>query len=157
MGGEFMRWTDITTSRWGSVVENLFGESIQLHTDYLLQDVFRSRPMIVPYRYVFPYIIEGIIVLLFLTGIWMGRHSRFLWLALSWFLLDVALHIGLGFGINEVYIMSAHWMFVIPIAIGFLVRHCNLRFLPWLRGLLMLLTAYLLIYNGWLIGKYLMA
>ena len=157
MAGEFMRWTDVTTSRWGSVVENLFGESIQLHTDYLLQDVFRSRPMIVSYRYVFPYIIEGIIVLLFLTGIWMGRHSRFLWLALSWFLLDVALHIGLGFGINEVYIMSAHWMFVIPIAIGFLVRHCNLRFLPWLRGLLMLLTAYLLIYNGWLIGKYLMA
>lgn len=157
MGGEFMRWTDVTTSRWGSVVENLFGESIQLHTDYLLQDVFRSRPMIVSYRYVFPYIIEGIVVLLFLVGIWMGRRSRFLWLALSWFLLDVALHIGLGFGINEVYIMSAHWMFVVPIAIGFLLHHCHFRYLPWLRGLLILLTAYLLIYNGWLIGKYLMA
>jgi len=70
--------------------------------------------------------------------------------------LDVALHIGLGFGINEVYIMSAHWMFVIPIAIGYLFRYCNLRLLPWIRGIVMLLIVYLFIYNGCLIGQFLL-
>jgi hypothetical protein len=73
----------------------------------------------------------------------------------SWFLLDMGLHVGLGFGINEVYIMSAHWMFIIPIAIGFLVNRLHHSMLPYMRGLLLVLTLYLLMYNGWLIGKFL--
>lgn len=68
--GEFISWTDVTTSRSESIVENLFGESIQLHQDYLLGDVLRTRPMMVHYRYAFNYIIEGIIALLFVLGIW---------------------------------------------------------------------------------------
>ena len=43
--GEFMRWTDISTSRWQTAVENLFGESLQLHEDYVLGDVLRNRPV----------------------------------------------------------------------------------------------------------------
>ena len=27
----FLKWTDISTSRWESIVENVFGESIQFH------------------------------------------------------------------------------------------------------------------------------
>lgn len=120
--GEFISWTDVTTSRSESIVENLFGESIQLHQDYLLGDVLRTRPMMVHYRYAFNYIIEGIIALLFVLGIWAGRRSRFFWLAMSYFALDMVLHVGLGFGINEVYIMSAHWIYIIPIAVAFLLE-----------------------------------
>ena len=104
----FMSWTDISTSRTESVVENLMGESIQLHPDYLLGDELRHRPMIVKYRYWWNYAVEGAISLLFLAGIWYGRKSKYLWLVLSYFALDMVLHIGLGFGINEVYIMTAH-------------------------------------------------
>lgn len=148
MNGEFMRWTDVTTSRWQSGVENLFGESIQLHPDYLLQDEYVSRPMIVHYRWIVNYVVEALIVLLFIIGIWYGRKSRFLWLAMSFFALDMIVHMLLGFGINEVYIMSAHWIYVIPIAIGFFMR--GLRPIPQqiLRVLLILLTLYLYIYNG---------
>ena len=35
----FLSWTDISTSRTQTAVENLFGESIQLHKSYLLEDV----------------------------------------------------------------------------------------------------------------------
>ncbi|MBO4315117.1 MAG: GtrA family protein [Prevotella sp.] len=152
--GEFMRWTDITTPRWDSAIENLFGEAIQLHTDYLLQDEFRSRPMIVRYHGWVNYAIEALIVLLFLYGIICGWRSRFLWLCLSFFLMDMALHVGLGFGINEVYIMSAHYIYVIPIAIGYLFK--ALAPLPRrvLRGIVALLTLYLFIYNGYLIITY---
>lgn len=154
MQGQFMRWTDRTTPRWESVVENLFGESIQLHPDYLLQDEFRVRPMIVKYRWTVNYVAEGLLVLLFLVGVWCGRRSRFLWLALSWFALDLLLHIGLGFGINEVYIMSAHWIFVIPIAVGYLLK--GLSALPHrvVRTVLVLLTLYLYVYNGYFIIDY---
>ena len=58
--GEFMRWTDISTPRLASTVENLFGESIQLHQDHLLQDVLKdNRPVIVHYRWVANYVVEG--------------------------------------------------------------------------------------------------
>ena len=120
--GEFLDWTDVTTSRSASIIENLFGESVQLHTDYLLGDVLKSRPIIVRYSSALNYAVEAVVVLLFVLGIWAGRRSRFFWLAMSYFALDMALHVGLGFGINEVYIMSAHWIYIIPIAVAFLMK-----------------------------------
>jgi hypothetical protein len=154
--GEFSQWTDITTPRWASIVENLFGESIQLHTDYLLQDNLRNRPVIVRYRYVINYVVEAIIVLLFLLGIWYGRRSKFLWLAMSFWGFDMFIHVVLGFGLNEVYIMGAHWLFVLPIAMAYLFKAVEKhgRAVP-LRLLVMLLSAFLLIWNGYLLIDYL--
>lgn len=153
--GEFIGWTDITTSRQESVVENLFGESIQLHEDYVLGDVLRSRPMMVHYRHAFNYAVEAVIVLLFVFGVWAGRRSRFLWLVMSYFALDMALHVGLGFGINEVYIMSAHWIYAIPVAVAFLMRSVGRRHALALKGLLAVLAAYLWVWNVALIVGYL--
>lgn len=120
--GEFMRWTDITTPRWDTAVENLFGEAIILHSDYLLGDVLRDRPVIVRYRCPVNYVFEALIIFLFAAGIWFGRKSLFMWTAMAFFMMDMALHVGLGFGINEIYIMSPHYLFAIPIAIAFLLR-----------------------------------
>lgn len=150
----FMSWTDISTSRTESVVENLMGESIQLHPDYLLGDELRHRPMIVKYRYWWNYAVEGIISLLFLAGIWHGRKSKYLWLVLSYFALDMVLHIGLGFGINEVYIMTAHWIYALPIAMGFLIKNAPIRFRKYLIGIVAAIALYLIIYNGSLIVGY---
>lgn len=155
--GEFTKWTDITTPRIPSLVENFFGESLILHQDHLLGDTLRARPVIVHYRWVINYIVEGLIFLMFVLGIVVGRKSRFLWMAMSFFALDAIIHIALGFGINEVYIMTAHWAYVIPIAIAFLVF--SLRRAPKvvrqsLRCLLFSLAAYLWIYNGVLLASY---
>lgn len=136
MKGEFMGWTDKTTSRWDVGVECLFGEGIQLHRDHLLGDVLRDRPVIVRYDtssifgYI-NYIVEAIIVLLFLAGVWIGRNKLFLWTAMSFLLMDVTLHMGLGFGINEVQIMSAHYLFVLPIAMAYLVKKADNRYLSY--------------------------
>ncbi len=136
MKGEFMGWTDKTTSRWDVGVECLFGEGIQVHRDHLLGDVLRDRPVIVRYDtstifgYI-NYIVEAVIVLLFLIGVWIGRRSLFLWTAMSFLLMDVTLHMGLGFGINEVQIMSAHYLFVLPIAMAYLVKRADSRYLSY--------------------------
>lgn len=155
MKGEFMNWTDATSSRALSIVENLMGESIQLHQDYVLQDELRHRPMFVNYRYAFNYIVEALIIILFLAGIWAGRKSRYLWLVMSYFGLDMLLHIGLGFGLNEVYIMSGHWIYALPIAIGFLLKETrHQRNSLCLKSLLLIIGLFLLIYNGILIIGY---
>lgn len=140
----FMRWTDVTTPRGSAIVENLFGESIQLHADHALGDVLRHRPVIVAYRSPVQYVVEALLALLFLAGIWCGRRSRLLWLALSWAAFDMLLHLGLGFGLNEVYIMSCHWIFVIPLALAYLIRAVRGK---WLSIALAALTLYLYIWN----------
>ena len=155
MKGEFMNWTDATSSRTLSIVENLMGESIQLHQDYVLQDELRHRPMFVNYRYAFNYIVEALIIILFLAGIWAGRKSRYLWLVMSYFGLDMLLHIGLGFGLNEVYIMTGHWIYALPITIGFLLKETRQqRYSLCLKSLLLTIGLFLLIYNGILIIGY---
>ena len=153
--GEFMRWTDVSTSRWDAAVENLFGEGVMIHEDYLLGDVLVNRPVVVHYRNWGNYIVEAFLVLLFVAGIWMGRRSRFLWLALSFFMIDMVLHLGLGFAINEISIMSAHYLFVLPIAMAYVLR--NARSAAWRNGLkwaLGIVAAYLWIWNVALYGQY---
>lgn len=153
---EFGQWTDISTPRLASLLENIFGEPIQLHKDHLLGDVLRNRPVIVKYNYVINYAVEGLVVLLFLGGIWCGRRSRFLWLAPSFFGFDMAIHVVLGFGLNEVYIMSPHWLFVLTIAMAYLVKRLEgSRYALPLRGLLFALALWLVAWNGWLYTKYL--
>lgn len=154
--GEFMRWTDITTSRWETTVENLFGESLQLHEQYLLGDVFRRRPIIVRYDHWWNYAVEAIAILLFLVGIWCGRHSRFLWLTLSFMAVDMALHMGLGFGINEIYIMSPHYLYALPIAMAYLLKSKTRILKSAARVLILLLAVYLWVYNGWLLTQYML-
>lgn len=153
--GGFMAWTDVSTPRWESTVENLLGEGFQLHRDYLLEDCLRTKPAIVPYRSWYNYAIEVLIVLLFVGGVWCGRRSRFLWMLLSCLAFDMVLHLGLGFGLNEVYIMTAHWAFIVPVVIGYLfhkehgLRHFGLHIIVGL------LTLWLWLWNGWLIVGYL--
>ncbi len=157
MKGEFMRWTDATSSRGMSFVENLMGESIQLHQDYLLEDELRGnsqRPMFVHYRHWWNYAVEFTILLLFGCGVWAGRKEKFLWLVMSYFALDMLLHMGLGFGLNEVYIMTAHWIYTIPIAIAFIWKGVAPKGRKYVTGIVALIALYLFIYNGSLIIQY---
>ena len=150
----FLKWTDISTSRWKSAYENLFGESLQFHQDYLLEDTLVRRPVFVKYRWTLSYVVEGLILLLAVAGIWFGRKSRFLWLCLSCMAFDMFIHVGLGFGLNEVFIMAPHYMFVLPIATAFLLREYQTR---WLRISVVVLMLYLFIYNGYLLTDFLLS
>ena len=149
----FLKWTDISTSRWQSVYENLFGESLQFHRQHFLEDTLVGRPVFVKYDKMFNYIVEAIILLLALVGIWIGRQRRFLWLCLSCFGVDMFIHLILGFGLNEIFIMSPHFMFVLPIATAYLFKSVHWQ---WLRLAVVFLTVYLLVYNGYLLTNFLL-
>ena len=118
--------------------------------------MLRSRPVFVEYDSKFNYFVEAIVVLLMLAGIACGFRSRLLWLALSWFGFDMALHLGLGFGINEVYIMSPHWLFVLPLAMAFMLLRARGAVLMALRGVLLLLIVYMAAHNGVFLADFLL-
>ena len=147
MQGEFMRWTDISTSRLQSSIENLFGESIQLHRDYLLEDMYKRRPVIVHYRWAINYVAEGLLVLLFAVGLWVGRRNKLLLMALAFAAMDWGLHVGLGFGLNEVYIMTAHWAYVLPLGLAALLLTATGRKRTLLRIAIGSLTLWLYAWN----------
>ena len=144
---KFMKWTDETTSRTDALVENIFGEPIQLHKKHLLEDVLRGRPVVVRYDNALNYIVEGFIVVLFLAGIIIGCRQRFFLMALSGVAFDAAIHLGLGFGLNEAFIMTGHWIFIIPIAYGYLFSRMKGMKLGSLRALLLTLMCFLFAYN----------
>ena len=147
MQGEFMRWTDISTSRLQSSIENLFGESIQLHRDHLLEDMYKRRPVIVHYRWAINYVAEGLLVLLFVVGLWVGRRNKLLLMALAFAAMDWVLHVGLGFGLNEVYIMTAHWAYVLPLGLAALLLTATGRKRTLLRIAIGSLTLWLYAWN----------
>lgn len=148
----FLKWTDIQTSRTETIVENLFGEGIQLHQEYLLKDHSVSRPTFVKYSWPISYLFEGIVILLFALGIYYSRHSRWMNMVFCCVAFDMFLHLVLGFGINEVYIMGAHWMFVIPFAIGSILVYGKKRLITATRWTTLALTLYFWAYNGFLIA-----
>lgn len=147
-----LEWSDITTDRWQSAVDNLFGESLQLHRDYLLEDVQQTRPVFVQYRSAFNYVVEALLVVLLAVGAWTARREKFFLMVLAWFGFDMLMHMGFGFGLNEVYIMTAHWAFIIPIAAGYILRRSN-SMAP--RVLVAALAVWLWAYNAAIVIGYL--
>ena len=153
--GEQMEWVGTDVSRLDILVENFFGESIQLHREHLLGDILMKRPVIVRYTWPVQYAVETIIFLLFLLGAWQGRSERFLWLLMSILAFNLVLHILLGFAIDEVYIMAAHWLFVVPLTMGWLFKEKHRWVHLTLVILIATITVYLLLYHGYWLHRYL--
>lgn len=142
-----LQWIDTKTNRIATIIENLFGESFQLHQDHLLDDTNKSRPVIVTYRHWYNYLIEAIIVALFIGGIIIGRKNKFCLMILSWFAVDMTMHIILGFALTEVYIMTSHWALALPVAIASLLSAYKGKQRIALRLVLFAVTIWLLAWN----------
>lgn len=121
----FFQWTDNSVERIPLLVENIFGEGLLLHEEHLLEDANLTenpRPVIVRYGNRWEYMAGGAVIMLFALGLYCGRRERLVWLALLPFLFDMFLHVGMRFAASDAYIMTAHWAFVIPIAVAYLVK-----------------------------------
>ena len=152
---EQMEWVGTKVSWTDILVENYFGESIQLHRQNILGDVLIKRPVVVRYTWPMQYVVEAVIILLFFWGAWQGRRERFLWLLMGILAFNILLHVVIGFGIEEVYIMAAHWLFVIPLSIAWLFTTRRRWLYLSLLMLIGVITAYLLIYHGYWLHYYL--
>ena len=155
--GVITKLMDVSTPRVPTIVENFFGESIQLHQRSLLKDVSWERPIFVEYNWSVNYIIEAFIVLLFVVGIVFSYKQRFFKMLLAWFACDLTLHLILGFAVTEVYIMTSGWAFIIPISYGYLLKRLSMKWLKLMRVALIMLTIYLWIYNAGQTFFYLMS
>lgn len=142
--------TEYHIDRLPSLIENIFGEGLILHDTYVLRDSNKNnRPVDVRYRHWWQYCIEFQIVAMFLLGIWLGRRERVMWIAAMMFLFDMILHVGLNFASSDVYIMTAHWAFVIPIAYAYILKHFKGQPIvdSFVRCIVLFFTIYMLANN----------
>jgi hypothetical protein len=153
--GDVSQYLDISLSRPKSMWYNFFGEGIQLHRSYLLHDMLIDRPTFVAYQSWVNNAIEILVILLFLTGVMMGFRHRLMQLLLLWFTVDVMLNIVLGFALAEVYIMTSGWAFIIPVALGYLLKGAKERWRSALTMTMACLSVFLFCYNATLLCGYL--
>lgn len=126
MKGKLFEFTDGTVDRWNTIKDNVFGEGLQLHREHLLDDPHgkepHRRPEFVSYDSILNDMMEGLLVVLLLAGIVCGIRRAVLWIPLSWFALDMTIHCVFNFAINDVFIMTAHWALVFPVALACLLK-----------------------------------
>lgn len=146
---------DFSTPRVQTMVDNYFGEAFQLHEDHVLEDEMIRRPEFISYRFWGNYAMEAVIVLMFVFSIAFGFRHKLYCLALSWWALDFTLNIILGFGINEVYIMTSGWAFVIPLGLGYLLKRVKGKDLTAAKAVILFTALFLWTWNLRLIIGYL--
>ncbi len=141
--------TEYLIDRWPLLYENIFGEGFVLHTDYVLRDANQKRPVLVRYTHWGYYGIEIAIVLLLALGLLAGRKNPLLMTVLCMFLFDMTLHVALRFASADAYIMTAHWAFIVPMAVAALLQRLDGK--PQLRGavltMVLLLTMFMWTHN----------
>lgn len=146
--GQLFQYTNTDIPRLPSLRHNIFGEGLQLHEDYLLKDAnLEKRPIFVSYRHCINDIAEILILILFFAGVWAGRRQWFLWMAMLPFLFDMLLHVGLSFALSDIYIMTAHWAYVIPVAVSFLIVRARKK--RWQHNAVIALVSLLTLWLWW--------
>ena len=100
------------------------------------------------------YAVEAFLVLLFVVGLVFGLRQKLLQICLAWLGVDFVLHIIMGFGLNEAYIMGTHWLFIIPLAMAFLFKKMPAKPALVLRFGIVALALFLYIYNLCLVFQF---
>lgn len=91
---------------------------------------------------VWQYIFVSALILLLLISIIRNRHNKTVFLIVSLFSVDILIHIILKYGASEPYIYGGHWIYVIPLLLGWL--HSSLGN-KWSKTYLILLTMMCLV------------
>lgn len=150
------KWTRDDISRTAVLVENFFGESLQLHRRHVLGDVLSGRPVLVAYTWPAQYVVEAIVVALLAVGMWLGRRRRLQWIAAGVLAFNLLMHIGVGFALDEVHIMACHWAFAVPVGVAWIYACGQNRLaLRMVDVVLAAFTLYLWAYHGMLLLRYL--
>lgn len=87
------------------------------------------------------------VVLLLLSMIWVGRCYPLAWAIPLYLAVDVAVHLIGGYGLDEAIIFGGHWVFLVPLALGWLYRVIPRQAYRYMDLALLLLSIYMCAYN----------
>jgi hypothetical protein len=101
-----------------SLFHDFFCEPILFHQNY---DFWNWAWMgNLQYNALFPLVMCSILYVIVIIALAVNIKQKSVWLLLSFFLSDVLIHMVFGYGIFGSYIFGLHWLFIIPLSIGWL-------------------------------------
>lgn len=87
------------------------------------------------------------VVLLLLSMIWVGRRDPLAWAIPLYLAVDVAVHLIGGYGLDEAVIFGGHWVFLVPMALGWLYHVVPKQAYRYMDLALLLLSIYICTHN----------
>ncbi|AEE12899.1 DUF6080 domain-containing protein [Porphyromonas asaccharolytica] len=87
------------------------------------------------------------VVLLLLSMIWIGRRYPLAWAIPLYLAVDVAVHLIGGYGLDEAVIFGGHWVFLVPMALGWLYLVVPKQAYRYMDLALLLLSIYMCTHN----------
>ena len=87
------------------------------------------------------------VVLLLLSMIWVGRRDPLAWAIPLYLAVDVAVHLIGGYGLDEAVIFGGHWVFLVPMALGWLYHVLPKQAYRYMDLALLLLSIYMCTHN----------
>ncbi len=73
------------------------------------------------WQYLYAILVYGLIT----WSIILNRKNKLVWLILLVYLVDIVIHVIIGYGLKDPFIFGGHWVYVIPILLGWLYQSLN--------------------------------
>jgi len=114
------------TPVWDMIVSWFFGGNM-LFSSFILRDYhnkkgFEYKALFMDvYTSVFPYIFVGIVLFLVVWSYAKNFKNKLVQVLMLSFLVDIVIHCVLKFGLHTSYIYGGHFIFIVPLMIGWLL------------------------------------
>lgn len=134
-------------TRSADIVPDFFGHPL-LISNLEMRELYREtvlRPT--PYACWAMKLLPWGVVLLLLSMIWVGRRYPLAWAIPLYLAVDVAVHLIGGYGLDEAIIFGGHWVFLVPMALGWLYRVVPRQAYRYMDLALLLLSIYMCTHN----------
>ncbi|UOE41087.1 DUF6080 domain-containing protein [Chryseobacterium suipulveris] len=139
------------TPLWDMVYSWFFGGNM-LFPSYVIRDYhnkkgFQYKALFMDvYSSAFPYIFVGAVLVLVFWSYFKNFKNKLVQILMISFLVDIAIHCILKFGLHTSYIYGGHFIFVVPLMMGWLFY--GYRNSPKMLSFLMVSVSVLLFYLG---------
>lgn len=134
-------------TRSADIVPDFFGHPLLISNlemrELYGETVLRPTPYACWAMKLFPW---GVVLLL-LAMIGVGRRYPLAWAIPLYLAVDVAVHLVGGYGLDEAIIFGGHWVFLVPMALGWLYRVVPRQACRYMDLALLLLSIYMCTHN----------
>ena len=134
-------------TRSADIVPDFFGHPLLISNlemrELYGETVLRPTPYACWAMKLFPW---GVVLLL-LAMIGVGRRYPLAWAIPLYLVVDVAVHLVGGYGLDEAIIFGGHWVFLVPMALGWLYRVVPRQAYRYMDLALLLLSIYMCTHN----------
>lgn len=144
--GDTLKYTGSTLDKSQLFIENFISEPILFHNTTGI--VFSQETIhLLSYPSIWCYIPVFVIFSLVLMSVIVCFKEKIIKLFCIYWGIDLLIHFGVGYGIEEAQLFCGHWIYFLPILIGLLVVHSKTMLRNMIIGIVAIIAGSLMVYN----------